>query len=899
MPTFALKAGNSVVEKNCKVENMILKVEHPSQSVLAEAPQKAQSIGPVVTQKGSPLKNGSTAETESKSNEMNGLGIRKQLTSNGTGASDAALSTRTIQLGTWGKIPIVVRKARKPEENGKELHKPLATEQLQKKMKLSTVPKVVPLINTVGNQSKLIPFTLPSTSQASPSTPTTATNSSVPQSQSKLVQKDSSKPMSILEATLTSAPKDSILNGASKSKSDFSLSSSLPVGSSDDQLLKTDNDLEKGINPSIAIPKPFRIPKCVISYEKGVTRLVAVERRTVTMVDASVQVSIPQFDAESQGTQVNHYAVSSESGSIQPQTTSTLPLHQKPFVVLDSNGRKVLAIPKLILNNYGGAKKFVIEGKGIKRKAETPIENLLQNDFHGTALPTSVIISQAEQPPLTLPNSTASKPIAGKTVSDLTADASLSFETLTTSSCRTLPSISTSQQNSSISSESTGTGSCVAFPKLPNLNSNSDTLSRPPTVLLSHTPSVSHVITSDSLVLPLDSPVHFESHTSSSLPQTICVPSSTKIQSLHNNSESIILPLNSPIGAQPLNSDGTSMGVFHVLMPNLINNTNGKHHVEHENQGLAYPHILKVVDQVAASTKPQTKLANISSQPIVQKKGLANSCSLINQNNSNFGSVTGEEVMGGKAVSSSNATPSKSDIENFVKAAFIDFKQCFTFNKDGQLPVHAAIECNDIAALKRQCIVLKARKASVDIKNAHDETPLQLALYFGHTPCIKLLLEHGANCRFFDQDGNSPLHLAILYANDALKYLLVPGRFPKSFINYLNDEGFSPLHLAAQGDKVEAISLLIKCGADIDLPDGKSGRTALFHAVERKNYKSQQILEKHGANIKEPTFTGATPFSMTRTDAIAQLASGQNTFGEIIDSDTLLKPRRLRIGKVK
>lgn len=67
------------------------------------------------------------------------------------------------------------------------------------------------------------------------------------------------------------------------------------------------------------------------------------------------------------------------------------------------------------------------------------------------------------------------------------------------------------------------------------------------------------------------------------------------------------------------------------------------------------------------------------------------------------------------------------------------------------------------------------------------------------------------------------------------------------------------------------------------MQDGKCGRTALFHAVERKKYKSQIILEKYGANMKEPTFTGTTPFSMTRSDPFAQLASGQSTFGEVID----------------
>lgn len=40
--------------------------------------------------------------------------------------------------------------------------------------------------------------------------------------------------------------------------------------------------------------------------------------------------------------------------------------------------------------------------------------------------------------------------------------------------------------------------------------------------------------------------------------------------------------------------------------------------------------------------------------------------------------------------------------------------------------------------------------------------------------------------------------------------------------------------------------------------------------------------------MKEPTFTGSTPFTITRSDAIAQLTSGENTIAEEIDSGMYL-----------
>ncbi|XP_026281347.1 uncharacterized protein LOC113208529 isoform X2 [Frankliniella occidentalis] len=857
MPTFAVKAAKSVTESSSVEKGEELKVDFPYQRVSLKSPQaepagKTPNFGIAVTQRhpGSPPKNGSLGGSEviSKTTET-----VKQLTINGSGSNDTAQNTRTmVRLGgAWGlikpdisssngKVPIVMQKSKKPEENGKEIFKPPFpfTEQLQKKMKLSTVPKVVPLINTVGNQSKLIPLTFPPANQTSTTTPTTGVNSSVSQSQSKLVKKDTSKSMSILEATLTSAPKDQS-NGTNipKSRTVTSSSSNLPL-TSDDQSLNHENSLDKGTNPSAAISKLIKKPKCVISYEKGVTRLVAVERRTVTMVDVSVQVSIPQFDAENQGQllTVPTNAVSSETGSIQPQTTSTLPLPQKPFVVVDANGKKVFAISKQILSTYGGAKKIVIEGKGIKRKADTSIESLVNDDVNRAALPISVNISQSGQPSLSSSDSSQSNLLSGKTLSDNPPDASLSFETLTTSSCQTLPSISSSHQNLCNSSNSIGAQYCDTAPNQSGLTARIGTSSRP-TVLLSQTPSRSHVITSDSLVLPLDAPFQFEG---SSSQETICVPSS-KIQTFSKNSDSIVLPLHSPIGTQSLHSDDASMGVFpnyFIVMPSS-NNSNidpGKALKDALNEPPTYSPLMDLIDEVKAGH--QRKTVSSSSQPKSNNGGQVNSTvvpmitknpvtsssnNLNGKDHSNLGKAGGN-FSKGKVISASSPSngvlemSAKGDIENLVRSALSDFKQCLSMNKDGQYPIHAAVESDDVAALKRQCIVLKARRASVDIKNQQDETPLQLALYFGHTPCIKVLLEHGASGNFFDQDGNSSLHLAILYAGDALRFLLMSGRFSQSFLNCLNDEGFSALHLAAQSDKVEAIKLLIKFGADVDLP---------------------------------------------------------------------------------
>lgn len=44
--------------------------------------------------------------------------------------------------------------------------------------------------------------------------------------------------------------------------------------------------------------------------------------------------------------------------------------------------------------------------------------------------------------------------------------------------------------------------------------------------------------------------------------------------------------------------------------------------------------------------------------------------------------------------------------------------------------------------------------------------------------------------------------------------------------------GFTPAHLAAQLEYLSIMKLLVHGKADINMPDGKSGRTPLHHSVE-------------------------------------------------------------------
>ena len=47
--------------------------------------------------------------------------------------------------------------------------------------------------------------------------------------------------------------------------------------------------------------------------------------------------------------------------------------------------------------------------------------------------------------------------------------------------------------------------------------------------------------------------------------------------------------------------------------------------------------------------------------------------------------------------------------------------------------------------------------------------------------------------------------------------------------------GYSPLHLAVLGGHLAVVKLLVAAKADVNQPDGRSGRVALHHAAEDAN----------------------------------------------------------------
>ena len=91
----------------------------------------------------------------------------------------------------------------------------------------------------------------------------------------------------------------------------------------------------------------------------------------------------------------------------------------------------------------------------------------------------------------------------------------------------------------------------------------------------------------------------------------------------------------------------------------------------------------------------------------------------------------------------------------------------------------------------------------------------------------------------------------------------------KSDVNSRDEDGWTALHFAAQGGRVEAVRLLLCNGAEIDAQSSKTGNTALMYAARDGNSGSEEVVKlllERGAdiNLREWQMGGHTALSLAQ-----------------------------------
>ncbi|KAH3858143.1 hypothetical protein DPMN_100763 [Dreissena polymorpha] len=213
-------------------------------------------------------------------------------------------------------------------------------------------------------------------------------------------------------------------------------------------------------------------------------------------------------------------------------------------------------------------------------------------------------------------------------------------------------------------------------------------------------------------------------------------------------------------------------------------------------------------------------------------------------------------------------------------------KSVFEQNNDGDGILHVAIIQQDVDLawyLISHCLL----SDSLNMPNYLFQTPLHLAVITNQSIIVRGLVCACADLKPRDRNGDTPLHIACKYGYlDCVKELLSPHSLPHGCqdLSIRNYEGLTSLHIAAINNHMTIVKMLLESGCDVNVTDGKTGRTVLHNASLCGNVSLVRLLlGVKDCNINAQAYDSRTPFDLAYSrggeEVITTLAANGARFG--------------------
>ena len=165
-------------------------------------------------------------------------------------------------------------------------------------------------------------------------------------------------------------------------------------------------------------------------------------------------------------------------------------------------------------------------------------------------------------------------------------------------------------------------------------------------------------------------------------------------------------------------------------------------------------------------------------------------------------------------------------------------------NSSGETPLYEAVRYR---TPKIAAALLENPAVDVNLRAHNGQTPLHAALVFTpHMQILKnLLAREDVDLACPDKDGCRPTHLAVKHAKDeSLRLILEAGKRRKIGVNAKNNEGKTPLHIAAEVGNKETVSCLLTfSNTQIWIKDNE-GLTAKDLAKRRRHQEVAKVLKE-------------------------------------------------------
>ncbi|XP_026058614.1 ankyrin repeat and SOCS box protein 15-like isoform X1 [Carassius auratus] len=195
----------------------------------------------------------------------------------------------------------------------------------------------------------------------------------------------------------------------------------------------------------------------------------------------------------------------------------------------------------------------------------------------------------------------------------------------------------------------------------------------------------------------------------------------------------------------------------------------------------------------------------------------------------------------------------------FALQELSDYPAAFTeVDSKGWYPIHRAAVQQSVQVLEMVLYVVGRKgsyRMSLEEETADGETPLILATQAGLVEIVRTLLEHGASPNRINSKNESPLLLACpkkwtaiheaakVGCTDILTLLLQHG----GNVSETEENGVTPMGIAAEYGQAEALDILIHYGGDVNA-QAPNGDSVLYDTAGSGNPVCIELLLQHGAD---------------------------------------------------
>jgi ankyrin repeat protein len=160
---------------------------------------------------------------------------------------------------------------------------------------------------------------------------------------------------------------------------------------------------------------------------------------------------------------------------------------------------------------------------------------------------------------------------------------------------------------------------------------------------------------------------------------------------------------------------------------------------------------------------------------------------------------------------------------------------------------------------------LLRRGLDVNTTDRDGSTLLMIAARTGNPDLTEFLLNNRGSLERRNRFGDTALLLAVSQNQDAIVRRLVKAGA------VINPEGWTPLHYAVHGNRLETARFLVAQGAKLDLR-APNGRTALMLATQSGHLDTVRWLLSNGADLTLKDFEGKSALDIAREKGFSEIA---------------------------